>query len=233
MNKEAFNTMKEIIKELLTIVATTMNGSNFIPSYELENKEVRQGLYLLMSMYDLTYSVESCGPLFGEVIKLHPKEDESKSLTYEEIKQRKINISELTDAYNNILANKLDLEDKTQDLLEDSLFKNSDNEEKEQYGWLSPTGYFIKADWGDHDKSAEEILKRYYSDEYEDYKTTSGYQMTRDVICSKGWCLIHSPSSVGVVITNLKPLTKEQNKFLYDYFVKLGDYTKASLYLED
>ena len=50
----------------------------------------------------------------------------------------------------------------------------------------------------------------------------------------KGYCLIHNPAGVGgYLVTQVKPLTKQQREFLYGYFMDKGDRYMAEQYWND
>lgn len=90
----------------------------------------------------------------------------------------------------------------------------SDDEEDEDYGWLSPTGVFHPVPWGEHNNWAYEYLKTHFG--YEDICTTK----ETDILCEKGWCLLHNPALGIAQPTTLKPLTEKQKDFLYEYYDK-------------
>ena len=50
----------------------------------------------------------------------------------------------------------------------------------------------------------------------------------------KGYCLIHNPAmDGGYIVTHIKPHTKKQREFLYNYFAEMGNMARASMYLEE
>lgn len=106
-----------------------------------------------------------------------------------------------------------------------------------ELGWLSPTGVFIESPWGTHDKTAESIVNNKFKTEFEDWEKTDTNKGTfhnyRDFLQSvKGYVLIHCPFGTGYIVTNMKPLTKSQKEYLYEYFVSIGLNGQASSYLE-
>lgn len=105
-----------------------------------------------------------------------------------------------------------------------------------KFGWLSPTGEFTESEWGTHEQSAFDIIDKYgWEDEYLAYEDRSALGIAGDFICSvKRYVLIHNPSmDGGYCVTNVKPLTKKQKEFLYDYFMALGNVSRANMYMED
>lgn len=112
--------------------------------------------------------------------------------------------------------------------------------EKQNYGWLSPTGKFTPSPWNTHEEYAEKICEQNGWDhefwEWFDAETSAvciTSRLMRDfLVHEKGYCLIHDPVGNGYIVTHKKPLTKKQQEFLYDYFVAAGDKTRAKEYLE-
>ena len=102
--------------------------------------------------------------------------------------------------------------------------KFSDN-----YGWLDPTGNFTPVEWGEHQVWAfREAIKRSYISSDSPCTGEEG-----DVLISRGWVLLHSPSlGVPVVTENpAKPLTKAQREFLFAYYSDRGLHKEAEKYL--
>ena len=95
-------------------------------------------------------------------------------------------------------------------------------------GWLSPDGTLIEADWGSHTTVAETIISlRGWDHEF----ASLLYANQRDFLCDKGYCLLHDPGRNDIQATHIRPLTKFQRNFLFDYFEELGDKRKAKHYL--
>ena len=108
--------------------------------------------------------------------------------------------------------------------------------DSQPFGWLSPTGDFIESDWGTHEESAQEIVKKKgFEDEYEEWISASDFRLYRDfLIYEKGYVLIHNPSLFGgYKVTYVKDLTKDQKDFLYGYFYDMGDKWNAEKYFND
>lgn len=87
---------------------------------------------------------------------------------------------------------------------------------------------------------AEKICeKQGFVDEYQKWvEDTGGNEighLMRDFLAEvKGYCLIHNPSGYnGYIVTNIRNLTKKQKKFLYEYFMDMGDSFKAEQFLDD
>lgn len=97
-------------------------------------------------------------------------------------------------------------------------------------GWLTPDGRLIEADWGSHTTVAETIIDQAgWNHEFASLLCTN----QRDFLCGKGYCLLHDPGKNDIQATHLRPLTKYQREYLFDYFEDLGDKKKARHYLVD
>lgn len=96
---------------------------------------------------------------------------------------------------------------------------------REVLGWISPDGTFTPYDWGEHTTGAIEIIqsKGWYHEFCE--RSCSN---ERDFLCDKGYCLLHNPGRKDISATHMRPLTRRQRDFLYDYFIQLGDHRKAN-----
>ena len=109
--------------------------------------------------------------------------------------------------------------------------------ESQPFGWLSPTGEFIKGDWGEHEGIAIEIVKqKHLESDYNEWRMKDdGHILYRDYLINvKGYALIHNPSMYGnYIVTHTKELTKRQKDFLYGYFIDMGDAWSAERYLND
>ena len=86
----------------------------------------------------------------------------------------------------------------------------------DDYGWLSPEGKFYAVDWAKHEEWANEYCQK-YKIENENFLTSSG-----DKLIKRGWILLHSTTQEKARINDqcLKPYTKRQKEFLYDYFME-------------
>lgn len=104
----------------------------------------------------------------------------------------------------------------------------------QSYGWLSPAGEFVEADFGEHNDAAQRIIrKKGVGKEFRSWSLTHT-GTCRDFLSDvKGYCLIHDPSgSGGYLVSSTKPLTKKQRDFLYGYFLEIGDHFKAEQYID-
>lgn len=223
--------MKEFL-HYLTLPLNKMGGSNMLTMFDLDN-DMRLGLYYLMEIYHLGFHHVTRGD--WEWISLSQGEN-GEYLSGDQIKE----LEPDAEKYN---KHKSDFENGI--LPEGYVKANNPQPEKPKvekfkykgkFGWLSPTGEFIVSDWGEHEGSAYLLIcTRGFEDEYDEWDGHDGLRLARDYLCEvKGWVLIHNPSlSGGYIVTNIKPITKKQKEFLYDYFIALGNVTRASMYIED
>ena len=108
------------------------------------------------------------------------------------------------------------------------------------FGWLSPSGTFTEADFGDHETAAREIAQRKKwladSDEWR-HAPGGGLRLVRDYLVEvRGYALIHNPILGGLgapIITRKKPLTKRQREFLFDAYTTAGDTEAARRIIEE
>jgi len=106
--------------------------------------------------------------------------------------------------------------------------------QSQPFGWLSPTGIFTEADFGEHDAAAQEIIRKkgLWNDflDWRNERTGTSRDFLSEVA---GYCLIHNPSgSGGYIVSAVKPLTKRQKDFLFGYFMEIGDRFKAEQYVD-
>ena len=93
-----------------------------------------------------------------------------------------------------------------------------------EYGWLSPTGKFFAVPWAYHQEWAYNYVQEHFcADEVRIfYKNSNGVSPERsgDFLLDRGWILLHSPQQQEAHVTQneIKPLTKAQKEFLFDYF---------------
>ena len=104
-----------------------------------------------------------------------------------------------------------------------------------EYGWLSPTGEYKEAQFGDHEKSARIIIEHKKFKDFKEWsyrEDTSG--LARDyLVHEKGYALIHDPSGLQrYIVTHNKPLTNKQKDFLYGFFIDMGMTNRAEEYVE-
>ena len=226
--------MKEF-KWYLTLPLSKMGNSNMLPTYDLD-KDVRLGLYYLISIYGLGF--HHCVHGSWEWISLSKGED-GKYLNRDEILDLEPDLEmyrKLEDEFNRGIFPEGYKE--SQEKLEDENPQIKEFEYKEKFGWLSPTGEYTVSDWGNHECDAEKIIKaKGFYDDYEDWlmKEDTLTGEARDYLSSvKGYALIHNPSlDGGYIVTNSKPLTKKQREFLYDYFLAIGNVMRANRYIQE
>lgn len=101
-----------------------------------------------------------------------------------------------------------------------------------EYGWLAPDGVFYPVEFGNHQLWASEYLLHLYENDKITYKEIilSGNQNAGDKLINQGWILIHNPSNTLIKVTRneSKTITKSQQEFLYDFYIKHGDPEKAN-----
>lgn len=113
-----------------------------------------------------------------------------------------------------------------------------------EFGWLSPDGKYLESPWGDHEKSAGQIVEKCgFEKQYRTWLDTQnknfsslGHQDNyRDfLLAEKGYCLIHNPSGDGGYhISRIRPYTGKQKDFLFKYFMNIGDTLRAESFLEN
>lgn len=99
-------------------------------------------------------------------------------------------------------------------------------DEELDYGFLTPTGKFIKGPWGSHTELAYNIIdangwtEEFYQWNYSDIRSSSDF-----LVQCKHHILLHCPSGFGrIQVTRSEGhrLTKAQKEFLYDYLMKDG-----------
>lgn len=222
--------MKEFLY-YLTLPLNKMGGSNILTMFDLDS-DMRLGLYYVMEVYGLGFHHITRGS--WEWIALSKGED-GKHLSGNEILELEPDLEK----YN---KHKSDFE---KGILPEGYVKGSNPEpekpEKEfqytgKFGWLSPTGDFIVSEWGRHEADAEKIIKaKGFIEEYEEWLMSQPIGEAREYLSEvKGYTLIHNPSmDGGYIVTNIKPLTKKQKEFLYDYFTAIGNGMRASMYMDD
>lgn len=212
----------------------TMGGSNMITAMDLDD-DMRLGLYYLMQVYNLGFHHYVRAD--WEWISLSQGED-GKYLSGNEI----IALPMDEEIFNKL---KLDFE---RGIYPEG-YKGNKNINKPpvepefaytgKFGWLSPSGEFTVSDWGEHEGSAFDIIEeKGFEDDYDKWDGPYGdsdLRLARDYLCyEKGYVLIHNPSlSGGYEVTDIKPLTKKQKEFLYDYFMAVGLALRASHYIEE
>ena len=207
-----------------------MGGSNILPIMDVDN-EVRLAIYYLMEIYGLGF--HHCVRGSWEWLMLS-KDDKSKYLSGDDIFELEPDVEK----YN---KHKRDFENGIYPPAFIAMLQQNDNtqdkefEYKGKFGWLSPLGKFLESEYGTHEGSAIEIIqKNGWVADYEK-RDFNVLNLARDYLCAvKGYVLIHNPSmDGGYIVTNMKPLTKKQKEFLYDYFMAVGNAARANHYMED
>jgi len=204
----------------VNLVWNRLKHSNMITAMDMTH-DLRIGLYYVMKIFNLSFVDYEHGD--WRFIML-VKEKGGKGLTYDEIIELPMNTEAL------IQLNKD---------YENGILPGAETEKPKKtsqpFGWLSPTGEFFEGDWGEHEEIAWNIVEKKnlnseFSEKYNDYD----YFTARDFLSEvKGYCLIHNPyGNSGYIVSHVKPLTKKQKEFLYEYFMDLGDTLKAERYLD-
>ena len=241
------NSFEKNLNYYIHLVWAAFEGKNFITPIELNN-DLRIGLYYVMEIYDLDFKNNTWGN--DSFITLH-KDDlkDGAALDYTDIISIEMNEDKFFYHYEKLMNGELppykdDSDNINENINDDENKKTKTNKTKNKtikkvdcqpYGWLSPTGKFIKADWGKHEGSAINIInKNNFTAEYNDWSMVAKKSgLARDfLIYEKGYALIHNPSLVGgYKVTYSKDLTNEQRDFLYGYFMDMGDAFTAEKYL--
>ena len=203
----------------INLVWNALENTNMIPVYELTD-DLKTGLYYMMIIYNLNF----CNNMHGSFhfITLN-KKDAEQGLNYEQI----INSCEFN--YEKYMELKEDFDKNGPYNPYKGKQPETENDEESEfigYGFLSPKGKFYKEEFGQHTDLAIRLLKKYYD-------LNNIVSSATDDLCSKGWVLIHAPNGYHISVDYFKPLTKAQREFLYNYFMKLKDSSRAKLYLND
>lgn len=203
----------------INLVWNKLDVSNMITPMDMTH-DLKIGLYYVMKIYDLGFT--ECERGSWRFIML-TKEKGGKGLMYEDIIKLPINsevLMQLRKDYDNGILPGADIE------------TEKPKKTSQPFGWLSPTGEFFEGDWGEHEEIAHSILKS--KNLLDEYVNSNKSYLCRDFLSEvKGYCLIHNPSGDGgYIVSHVKPLTKKQKEFLYEYFIDLGDRFKAEQYLD-
>ena len=101
----------------------------------------------------------------------------------------------------------------------------------DSYGWLAPDGTFYPVDWGEHQGWAYQKAQQMRWLEHSSLRTGR----EGDILVQHGWVLLHSPGMgiADVTASDLKPLTKAQREFLFNYYADRGKPELASKYFMD
>lgn len=219
------------------LVWDELNNTNMIFPFKL-TPDLRIGLYYVMELYGLQFRSNTWGN--DSFITLHKDGvKDGAALNYEDIISIDMDMEKFkyySEKFNQGILPPYD-EDKDNSKETKAIEPKVDSQ---PFGWLSPTGEFIESDWGTHEESAQEIVKKKgFEKEYEEWSEEAESQLWhylyRDyLIYEKGYVLIHNPSLIGgYKVTYRRKLTKQQKDFLYGYFIDMGDKWNAEKYFND
>ena len=210
----------------VNLVWNALSNTNFILPADM-NDDMRIGLYYVMKMFHLGFSVQQRGD--WRMVMLC-NEEKGKGLTYQEIIELPLDTDVLMQLRREFDEGKLPGPDAEDDA-------PPPKKSSQPFGWLSPSGDFTEGDWGDHEKIAHDMIRKLgFSDEFRAYKVATRQGLgARDFLSEvKGYCLIHNPSGLGgYIVSNVKPLTKQQREFLYGYFMDMGDRFGAERFMQE
>lgn len=208
------------------LVFQELADSNFINPQEL-NPDLKIGLWLVMKTYDLIYVERTYGD--WTILQLVDNQDHDRVIKLED--------------FSGYLKDRFDsdfFEQAQRDFEEGKLPGQTQNGEIEpdatldpEYGFLSPSGDYITADFGEHESLAHFIVIN--KGWKEDYFKNNFTLTAADYIVQRGYILIHCPSLWGPIEVTQgdRPKTKAQREFLYDYFMNLGEKERANEYIKE
>ena len=210
--------------------------SNFINPQEL-TPDLRIGLWLVMKTYDLIYVERTYGD--WTLLQLVDNQDHERVIKLEDfygyLKDR-FNSDFFEQAQRDFEEGKLPGQN-AQSL--ESYYAEYDEEIEPdvtldpEYGFLSPSGDYTTADFGEHEVLAHDIIIN--KGWKEDYFKNNPSLTAADYLVQRGYVLIHCPSLWGriEVTGGDRPKTKAQREFLYDYFMTLGEKERANEYIKE
>lgn len=120
-------------------------------------------------------------------------------------------------------------EDEESDPVADFIDRMSSDTE-DDYGWLAPDGTFYPVEFANHQSWAwRKLIEIGAADKNEPNSWNAG-----DKLVEMGWALLHNPGMGTAFVTSseIKPLTKMQKDFLFDYYMKRDKPRKAEEYLD-
>lgn len=228
----------------ISLVWNELENTNMIFPFNL-TPDLRIGLYYTMELFGLKYKYNTWGN--DSFITLHRDDvKDGTALTGSDLVGIPMDDDKWHYHYEKFAKGLLppyeDEKEKSKKKNEKKSEKNTKPKvESQPYGWLSPTGEFIESDWGTHEQSAIEIVKKnHWEYEYDKWYMEGNFTDDKRLYCrdfiikEKGYALIHDPSLYGgYKVLYIKPLTKKQKDFLYGYFVDMGDYLTGEQYLEE
>ena len=130
----------------------------------------------------------------------------------------------------NAVLSGLQGENAPSDPLQDYIDRMSSDSE-DDYGWLSPSGEFFPAEWGDHQSFARKWLQEH---EPNFNYAHPNYTNPGDILTERGWILLHNPSlgTAFATMSDSHRVTKAQQNFLFDYYTERNRPDLAKKYLE-
>ena len=231
INSRGCKTFKPAINYFTNKVWNRLERTNFIPTYPQIDDDLRIGLYIVGCVFDCKLAIDEDHGMIYVSGKL-PDGTTTGPLRYDQIIEREINQDEL------MRLNNMVNDDSIYSLLKkpDSDSEDGSEPEDKPYGWLSPMGVFTPAEWATHEEAANIIIcERHMEDEYDEWHDVkSNRMMAGDFLAQvKGYALIHDPTNLGYIVTNVKPLTKHQKEFLFEYFMDMGMKNRAMIYITE
>lgn len=200
------------------LVWHSLSSKNFIDAVELTD-DLRIGVNFVMRTYRLSLTVRDWGTCR---MFLLTNGENGGGLKYEEIIELEMDHEVFQQICEDVAVGNLP-----------KLRRGKPAKDSQPFGWLSPTGNFQKADFAEHENTAQKIIsKRGFTEEFNAW---DGRRTARDFLTQvKGYCLIHNPfGDGGYIISREKPFTKEQREFLYGYFMDMGDKLRAESFLRE
>lgn len=203
------------------LIFSALSNKNYIDAMEL-TEEMQIGLYCVMTAYHLGFTTMEWGTCRMYALKA------SENGTM--LKMADICAMELDQEAMDRLSWEMD----EGILMQKCVDSEHSVKQSQPFGWLSPTGIFTEAAFGEHDAAAQEIIrKKGLWNDFLDWRNERN-GTSRDFLSEMaGYCLVHNPSgSGGYIVSAVKPLTKRQKDFLYGYFMEIGDRFKAEQYVD-
>ena len=203
------------------LVWNALSRKNFIDVVELTD-DLRIGMYYVMSVYHIGVSEMEWGTCR---ILMFKQEENGSALAYKDIVALPADEKVLQQLYEEYNAGILPGDSRPLKPVEKL---------SQPFGWLSPTGQFTEGGFGNHEETAQKIIMaRGFESEFRQGAYANGWTARDFLNKVKGYCLIHNPlGDGGYIVSYRKPLTKQQRKFLYSYFMDMGDYFKAEQFIE-
>lgn len=216
--------------------------STIVPSQSLTG-DVCIGGYYVIKIFDVF--MKQYERADWTWFQFYHKDNPGKALTGLEILDLEINEDELI-RLNNLLNDGFlpPFEDEKDKLLEEQKrkeeeFKQVSSEinltkaQKDNFGFVTPTGDYIMGDFGEHTKVAYDIVKE-NKKWYEKFKVSDCEDAEDFLIEKENYILIHNPFGSGKVKiehSKEKNITKKQAEFLYIWLTENNDYKQAQKFL--